>query len=108
MVQLSIRGLTLLLTDYNPYLLAEYRLPTVRSSDNRWFQTWAEVKTGFVAGTNPTSFSLGDTTHGYPFIASAAAAMVAQFPGGGAAWQIMETQVLSSSNLNLEPKWAIR
>ncbi|WP_457570433.1 hypothetical protein [Desulfovulcanus sp.] len=96
--------------DYSPYLVATYRIPTVKLSDGKYFDTWAELKTGFKPDYDPiVAFhnNLYDTEHGYTYIALAATSMVANEPGGKAAWDWMVSHVLNSDRLNNNPKWAI-
>ncbi len=104
------------LTDpgYNPYLTDAYRLPTRRVSDRGYFQTWAELRTGFlqtyVDGAQSRFLSgtgIGDTEHGYPNITLAAASYVKDLPNGNPAWAFMEQNVLSNPLLNRNPKWAL-
>lgn len=100
------------LTDpsYSPYLIASYRLPTVRLSDSQCFSTWAGVKTGYLSSFDPVaSFNnyLTDAEHGYSVIAIAATSQVANEPGGGAAWSWIAQNALTASVLNDNPKWAI-
>ena len=98
--------------DYNPYFIASYRIPTVKRSTSQFFQTWADLKTGYKVSyvADPiTSFNntLLDADHGYAIIAISSVAMVAEQPGGQDAWSFIQTQALSAVSLNNNPKWAI-
>jgi len=104
------------LTDpgYNPYLIAQMRMPSLRLSDQGYFPTWAALKTGYRASAVAaaetdfkSSLGIGDTEHGYPNIALAAASYVKGLPSGNAAWSFMETNALSNPLLNKNPKWAL-
>lgn len=92
---------------YNPYLLAAYRIPVTRVSDGNYFQSWSELKTGFLSTYNPQSFDLNDPEHGYPFIGLAAASQVFSEPNGQNAWSWIANQLLGAPSLNNNPKWAI-
>ncbi len=96
--------------NYNPYLIAAYQMPTVKAADNFYFNSWPEEQNGFLNSYNPqTDFNnyLNDPNHGYVFIALPAVAMIAGEPGGAAAWQFMQQQVLTAPLLNDNPKWVI-
>ena len=98
--------------DYNPYLISRYRIPETRVSDHKYFTTWAEKKSGYVASAVTEAESvfrdkLTDPDHGYSLIALTGAAYVADQPGGAAAWSFMEREALVSPYLNDNPKWAI-
>lgn len=99
---------------FNPHLSASYRLPTIRKSDRGYFQSWPEVQSGFLPSYIASAQSrflsgsgIGDTEHGYPNIALAAASYVSDIPNGGAAWEFMRTNVLSNPLLDNNPKWAL-
>lgn len=96
--------------DYNPYLSANYRMPTVRRSDGKYFDTWAGLRSGFPSTFDPAANFTGqlpDAVHGYPFIALAAASMVTNEAGGPAAWDWIAQQALCAASLTNNPKWAI-
>ncbi|OGL86151.1 hypothetical protein A3I40_03370, partial [Candidatus Uhrbacteria bacterium RIFCSPLOWO2_02_FULL_48_12] len=98
---------------YSPYLISAYRMPINRLSDGDFFQTWAELKTGFLSsytadgGLAYWNANLGNADHGYSIIAIAASAMVADQPGGAAAWNWIAQHALTAPALNDNPKWAI-
>ena len=99
---------------YNPYLIAAYRIPSIRVSDRDYFQTWAEVLSGYkpasVAQAQASflgSTGIGDVEHGYPNIALAAASYVRDLPLGETAWTFMAANTLANPLLNKNPKWAI-
>ena len=98
------------LTDpaYNPFLMANGRLPTMRSSDSGFFPGWAEMATGYVESwRGRTTFPLSDPEHGYDFIALTAASMAANEPNGCPAWLFMQSNALGAAVLDDNPKWAI-
>jgi hypothetical protein len=93
--------------DFNPYLIAAYRIPTVRS-DGQYFDSWANLLTGYTASAQTTSsFSLSGPDHGYDFIGMAAAAQCANEPGGDSAWAFVKREILPAPVLDNNPKWAI-
>jgi hypothetical protein len=94
--------------DYNPYLLANGRVPTVRLSDGQFIDTWAGLKQGYqVAWQTATSYPLGDAVHGYAFLGLAGVSMIRGEPGGQAAWDFVEQEILSAPILDSNPKWAL-
>jgi hypothetical protein len=93
---------------YNHYLMAAYRLPTVRLSDNRYFDSWTTLQTGYLASAQTVSaFEKQDGDHGYDFIALTASSMAANEPGGDSAWAFLKRELLATPLLNDNPKWAI-
>jgi hypothetical protein len=117
------RFYVLALTDpgYNPYLISNGRLPTVRKQDGKYFASMADLKRGYLptcrepGSTKETtfpcqsshSFSLNDPEHGYAFLALAATSMVKNEPGGATAWAFVESKILPAPVLDGNPKWAI-
>ena len=94
--------------DYNPYLLANGRVPTVRKSDGKYFSTWADLKQGYQSSwQTATTFPLGDAEHGYDFLGLAAVSMIRDEPGGTAAWDFVEQEILPAPVLDTNPKWAL-
>jgi hypothetical protein len=120
---------------FNPYLIASYRQPTKNMATGNWYTTWSQMlndmcsstATGcnnFGASTNaktaPTfdppvnnvgmGCSLnpnGDGTCSSAYIAGIAIAAVADQPNGSAAWNWINTNAMTNSALNTNPKWAI-
>ena len=98
------------LTDpaYNPFLIANGRQPTMRSSDGDFFPGWAEVASGYTEDWRTRStLPLSDPEHGYDFIGLAAASMAALEPAGCPAWMFMQANALGAAVLDDNPKWAI-
>jgi len=99
--------------DYNPFLVASYRIPVLRQPDRRFLPDWESVKAGFL-DPSPAAFSetdMADVEHGYTHIAQAAASFL---PGiddgplrGQDAWDWMANHVGRQSLLNSNPKWAL-
>ncbi|OGJ92144.1 MAG: hypothetical protein A2268_06330 [Candidatus Raymondbacteria bacterium RifOxyA12_full_50_37] len=93
--------------DYNPYLVSNGRIPTVKKNGEQ-FSSWAELKTGYVSEWQATdSFYLSNAVHGYEFLALAAVSYISDEPGGDSAWAFMEREVLTAEVLSNNPKWAI-
>jgi hypothetical protein len=98
--------------DYEPYLIASNRTPTVSKPDIEPFANWRDVRSmfpgNFDAKKNFTD-RLRNANHGYSIIAIAATAAAAGEPGGGAAWKwIYENAVVPAKRgLDVNPKWAI-
>jgi len=93
--------------DYNPYLIANGRTPTVRVGGT-YFTTWAGLKSGYDSEWQARdSFPLTDAEHGYDFLALAATSYVRDLPGGDAAWAFMASQALNAAVLDDNPKWAV-
>ena len=97
---------------YNPYLAGAYRLPTIATSDNKYFPTWSAAKSSFFPEyQNITVFPalsyFPNCADCYPYIALSAMSMVADQPGGGAAWSWISNMTLSQPALNNYPSWAI-
>jgi hypothetical protein len=90
--------------DYNPYLISNGRLPTMRLPDTAYFKTWPELQKGYLP-TNQViaAFPLDDAVHGYDFIGLTAVAAT----NNGTAWNFMRTAVLGAPILSTNPKWAI-
>lgn len=98
-----------MLTDpaYNPYLIMEYRIPTIRKHPTNdsileWFDTWAEVKACYPPDKQSMSEWGGwsDAEHDYRYIAMAAVAQCYNQPNGPAAWNFM-SPLLSQVKLPL-------
>jgi peptidoglycan hydrolase-like protein with peptidoglycan-binding domain len=104
---------------WDPYLAAAYRVGTIDKINNRWFQSWAEVKNAFLPqfkppiGPNPSTYQqyfethLSDPNHGYGYIAMGATSFLANEPGGADAWNWLKNQMLGDSLLSQNPQWAI-
>lgn len=94
--------------DYNPYLIGNGRVPTVRVSDDGYFSLWSDLKEGYkVEWQIMDHFNTYDAEHGYPFLGLAATSMVAQETGGQEAWEFMANELLNAPVLSDNPKWAI-
>ncbi len=94
----------------NRIIVSNGRLPTIRKSDNEYFQTYEDLMNGYNTDWQQmTAFiSLTDTNHGYVYIALAASSMVGRLSDQGQqAWQWMADNVLNSTLLNSNPKWAV-
>lgn len=98
------------LTDsgYNPYLIANGRIPTTRVSDGQYFPSWADLKSGYTADwQSKSSFDLANTD-GFDAYALAAASMVANETGGAAAWSFISGKMLAgNASFKDNPKWAL-
>jgi hypothetical protein len=97
----------------NPYLISNGRLPTTRLSDGQYLATWSELMTGYLPGwqtaTNFDPLNSGGLFPPDGFVAWAvpAVSMLAQEPGGAAAWTWLSSHVLNDPSFNDNPKWAI-
>jgi len=99
---------------YDPYLIALYRVPVIRRSPEGFVQTWTELKSYLLPETltaAQTTFASNarDMTHGYSTIATAAAAMIADQPGGASTWQwlLANARTPNISRISSNPKWII-
>jgi hypothetical protein len=99
--------------DYNPYLVASYRIPVLSQPGKKFISTWADVKSGYLAAALETfrEVDARDAEHGYLNIAAAAASFL---PGitdgplsGTAAWNWMSQHAPHREVLNDNPKWAL-
>ncbi|MBN2366699.1 MAG: hypothetical protein JXL67_11070 [Calditrichaeota bacterium] len=102
------------LTDpgYDPYFIASYRIPTVKLTTHDYFNSWSNLKLGFLESyrLNPIPHfqgKLDDPDHGYSIIAIVATAMSADLKNGGIAWEFIEREALTAQSLDDNPKWAI-
>jgi hypothetical protein len=98
------------LTDagYNKYLAGEGRVPTTRLSDSAYFPTFTDLKTGWTAEKQALDhWSLTDAEYGWEYILITSVAMTASKPNGTAAWSVIANEILPSTRLNDNPKWAI-
>jgi hypothetical protein len=99
--------------EFNPYIAANGRMPTNRTSDGKYFDSWSNLKTGYISAwqtaTNfvPTGQTENLPPEGYAALFVAATSMVADQPGGGAAWNWVQANILNDSIFNDDPKWAI-
>lgn len=92
---------------YNPYLLNFGRIPTTKVSDQHYFSTWAELKTGWQTSIQATSaFTPTDLDGSYSVIALAATAFISG-PNSADAWAFMNSKLLSGSTMNDTPTWAL-
>lgn len=97
----------------NPYLAANGRMPTTRKSDGNYFDTLANLKTGYQAAwQNATNFiPTGQTENlppgGYAALFVAATSMLANENGGTPAWNWVSTNILKDPSFNDTPSWAL-
>ncbi len=92
--------------DYNPYLLCNGRIPTVKT-DSTYFTSWKELKTGYNdKWKNKNSFDTAYAEH-YTFLGMTAVSYCTPLPGGKDAWAFVKTHALPASCLNDDPRWAI-
>jgi hypothetical protein len=98
--------------DYNPFLVASYRVPVLSRPNQAFFSAWASIKNGY-QDPNVASFSDIDThdaEHGYVFIARAASSFITGFYDGSltgeSAWEWMNANLGTLDLLNDNPKWA--
>jgi hypothetical protein len=98
-------------SNFNPYIISNGRMPTIRLSDSQYFDTWAALKASYQSSwqtkTSFTTTELDDTEHSYAYIGLAAVSYIAGETGGQAAWDFMSTNVLTATQLNDNPKWAV-
>ncbi len=94
--------------NYNHYLLENGRIPTIKNSTGQWFSSWADLKTGYDStNQNLTSYWLVDPFD-YSFLGLTALSYVKCEPNGGdSAWVKAENEILPSTVLNTDPKFAI-
>ncbi len=98
---------------FNPYLSANGRMPTVRKSDGKYFDTWANLLTGYNSqwqnATNfiPTGQTENLPPNGYAANFVAAAAMAAGETGGTSAWNWVAANILQDPTFSADPKWAL-
>src|ERR1035441_6595483 len=85
------------LTDsgYNPWLVAEYHIATLKNSPRRWYTSWAEVRSAYLDPTKSRiDFLEGLTSeHSYPYNAVAAASFTTGKANGSTAWSWLTTNV---------------
>lgn len=91
--------------DFNPYLGAEYRFPTVVSGPST-VTTWAQAKSLYTV-SNKTSFPEVSTTDGYGYIALAALSGVTDRPNGLTAYNWLKENINSTVTMDSDPTWAI-
>jgi hypothetical protein len=98
--------------DYNPYLVASYRIPVLGQPGKNFFSSWADVRAGYVDPdvSEFRSVDAHDVEHGYTHIARAAASFL---PGlrdgtllGESAWAWINSHLGTLDLLNDNPKWA--
>lgn len=98
---------------YNPFLIGTYRIPVIRRPDSQFFDSWAEVRAGYLDSAIKSwpGNSDRDHEHGYANIARAAASFL---PGlidngltGAEAWNWINTNVQFQDGFNGNPKWAL-
>jgi chitodextrinase len=92
---------------YDPFLTTQYRTPTAGSG--AWFTTWAQVKAGYLAGTNSKAFyDPTNNEQGYAQTAIPAVSMIASESNGPAAWNWISQNILAQdTTINTDPKWDI-
>jgi len=100
--------------DYNPYLIAAYRIPMYQAGTKTFYQDWGCVLQAYQAGTKATSsFDAPDPEHGYNSIAWAAASFL---PGifdvskgywGKDAWAWVTQHFKPQDAFQYNPKWAL-
>ncbi len=100
---------------YCVYRIGSYWIP-ISYADGTWMTSWLESQDamnqqGYTDDKATSDFTHGiqDTQHGYPVIASAAAALNACYPGADVVWDFVETNVRDAnvSGFSANPKWAI-
>src|SRR5262245_46517483 len=88
-------------------------MPTVRKSDGKYFDSWANLKTEYASAwqteTNfiPTGQTENLPPNGYTATFVAATSMVKNEQGGSAAWTWVASKILTDPTFNSDPKWAI-
>jgi hypothetical protein len=99
--------------DYNPFLIASYRIPVRKRPEGVFFDSWAAVKAGYIDSSRqalPESQTT-DVEHGYAHIARAAASFLPGIRDGGLrgedAWDWMNANVSHQDLLHDNPKWAL-
>jgi hypothetical protein len=100
------------LTDptFNPYAIDAERSPTKRVSDGNYFNTYADLLTGYIGSLQTaTSFQHIADPDGYPANVSAGVSYISNEPNGAAAWSFMSTNWLHNVNapISSNPKWAL-
>jgi hypothetical protein len=100
-----------MLTDanYNPWLIGQYHVSTLKNSPRRWYTSWAEVKATYLEPTRSrTTFLQGVTPDAYPYYAFAAASYTADKANGAAAWSWLNTNVRRvGCGIETNPTWAV-
>ena len=95
---------------YDPSMAEAYETATCPPGRLRWFQTWAEVRTGFAGDYDARGWFENRLTWGgdsYPYYLLAASSMVADQHGGAQAWTWVRDRVLDRSELDSNPQYAI-
>lgn len=95
--------------NYNPWLIGEYHVSTLKNSPRRWYSSWAEVKATYLEPTRSrANFLQGVTPDAYPYYAFAAASYTADKANGAAAWSWLNTNVRRvGGGIEMNPTWAI-
>jgi len=106
--------------NFNPFLLAAGRVPTVYKSNGKAINNWADLKKGYWADLNTAKAKCGNCTfpiwqgltafplssaQGYDVLSAAAIAQLADQPDGAKAWEFMARQMARNSQLNDSPQW---
>jgi hypothetical protein len=79
----------------------------VQASNGQYFSSWSNLLSGYDATwQNKSSFDL-TYPYDYSFLGLTALSYVKCEPGGAAAWNIAETDILPAPSLNTDPKFAI-
>ncbi|KKL22880.1 hypothetical protein LCGC14_2430980, partial [marine sediment metagenome] len=95
--------------NWDPWFSGAYRIPVQQVSDGFYFTTWDALATGYQAGDYEASWNndILESEGGFPFITLAAVGMVANEPGGTAAWNWVSARALNAAALLQNPKWAL-
>jgi hypothetical protein len=94
-------------------LLSSYLQPTTTRENREWFTRWSQVKDAylpeFIASTI-TRYSANspiDVDFGYNVILFAASSFISNTPEGKQVYDTYKQRILSRTELNSNPKWAI-
>jgi hypothetical protein len=95
--------------DFNPFLLANGRIPSTRASDGEYIDNWADLKKGFTAEWQTrTAFPRINCNGGYDYLAMAGISYLTGEPGGKTAWSFMKSNLYDVSPcIKANPQFAI-
>jgi len=101
--------------DFDPCLVAAYRNPVVRETDNNYFgqgraHPWADVRSAYAPRFDACVFfeqNVRDVEHGYALMAMSAAAQLRDLPRADRAWRFVEQNIRTAAPFASNPKWAI-
>lgn len=97
--------------DYDPYLIASYREPTLQEPTCEWFTSWSELRIAFGNDCEDSetwfNYWKNNTDGGYTNIALTASSYVTDLDKGDEAWNFMAS-TLANPLLDDNPKWAIK